>query len=532
MKILPTFLNKLYFPLKLTILFIILLPVLLYPIIIIYFNKYQDILIKSEFAAIERQGITLTKALALAESQYGLIQNNEISGPALQSLIPKVEYGSNIRARVFNVAGSLIADTKASMKYSPFVKVSPLPSVDNDYFFKKYFINFVSLFSSLISRPLNLPKYNDDSKFSFENYPEVAIALTGKNHKILRQDEQGKLLLSVAIPIKNIRMVRGAVLLSVSGEKIEQELIDLETELFKAFGVILLATISLAFYFGRSITYPIIKLANEADKISEDEKIKSFNLDAFRTRRDEIGDLGRSFFKMTNKLQNRIDHIADFAADIAHELKNPITSIRSASETISKVRNYKDQKKLIQLIQDDVERVDRLINDISAASRLDAELSRIEMKKINILALLETLIDIRSSIISCKLQITKSEKSIYIMGDENKIAQVFDNLIQNAASFSNKNDTINIIIETQKENLVILVEDNGSGFNEGSLNKIFDRFYTERSENEGLGSHSGLGLSISKEIIQAHNGKIEAYNRYDKNNRCLGATVKVIFDCA
>ena len=186
------------------------------------------------------------------------------------------------------------------------------------------------------------------------------------------------------------------------------------------------------------LTYPIIKLANEADKISEDEKIKSFNLDAFRTRRDEIGDLGRSFFKMTNKLQNRIDHIADFAADIAHELKNPITSIRSASETISKVRNDKDQKKLIQLIQNDVERVDRLINDISAASRLDAELSRIEMKKINILALLETLIDIRSSIISCKLQITKSEKSIYIMGDENKIAQVFDNLIQNAASFSNK----------------------------------------------------------------------------------------------
>src|SRR6056300_1129959 len=111
---------------------------------------------------------------------------------------------------------------------------------------------------------------------------------------------------------------------------------------------------------------------------------------------------------MTNKLQNRIDHIADFAADIAHELKNPITSIRSASETISKVRNDKDQKKLIQLIQNDVERVDRLINDISAASRLDAELSRIEMKKINILALLETLIDIRSSIISCKLQITKS----------------------------------------------------------------------------------------------------------------------------
>ena len=134
------------------ILFIILLPVILYPIILIYFNKYQDILIRSEFAAIERQGLTLTKALALAENQYGLIQNNQISSPALQSLIPKVEYGSNIRARLFNVYGNLIADTKASMKYSPFVKVSPLPAVDNSFSIKKSLTKFVSLFSNLLDR--------------------------------------------------------------------------------------------------------------------------------------------------------------------------------------------------------------------------------------------------------------------------------------------------------------------------------------------------------------------------------------------
>jgi two-component system sensor histidine kinase ChvG len=346
---------------------------------------------------------------------------------------------------------------------------------------------------------------------------------------MLRQDKQGKLFLSVAIPIKNIRMVRGAVLLSVSGEKIEQELIDLETELFKAFGLILLATITLAIYFGRSITSPIVKLANEADKISEDQKLKRFNLDAFRTRRDEIGDLGRSFFKMTNELQNRIDHIADFAADIAHELKNPMTSIRSASETIGKIKNIKDQKKLIKVIQNDVERVDRLINDISAASRLDAELSRIEMKEINIVALLETLIDIRSSTINCKLQISKINESLRIMGDENKIAQVFDNLIQNAASFSKINQIINIIIEQKNQNLIILVEDNGLGFHEAALNKVFNRFYSERPQNENFGSHSGLGLSISKEIISAHGGEIDVYNRYNKNGKCLGATVKVVF---
>ena len=511
------------------ILVIILLPVLLYPIIIIYFNKYQDILIKSEFAAIERQGLTLTKALALAENQYGLIQRNQISSPALQSLIPKVKYGSNIRARLFNMYGNLIADTKASMKYSPFVKVSPLPSVNQNRSFEKYFTSLVSLFSNLISKPLKLPLYNNNFNFSFNDFPEVVDALKGRNTKVLRQDNDSKLYLSVAIPIKNIRMVRGAVLLTVSGEKIEKELVDLETELFKAFGVILLATVSLAFYFGRSITNPIVKLANEADKISEDKMLKTFDLANFKSRKDEIGNLARSFHKMTKELQNRIDHIADFTADVAHELKNPITSVRSASETLGKIKNVKEQEKLIKVIQNDVYRVDRLINDISAASRLDAELSRIEMKRINISNLLETLIDIRSSTINCKIDFSKDYQNIYILGNENRIAQVFDNLIQNSVSFSKKNGIIRIHLQKIFGYIVVLVEDNGLGFSSGSLGKIFNRFYTERPKTEKFGNHSGLGLSISKQIVQAHGGTIEAYNRFNKK-KCVGATVKVTFN--
>ena len=516
-------------PLKTRILVIILLPVLLYPIIIIYFNKYQDILIRSEFAAIERQGLTLTKALALAENQYGLIQRNQVSSPALQSLIPKVKYGSNIRARLFDMYGNLIADTKASMKYSPFVKVSPLPLVKNNSPLKTYLTSFVSLFSNLISKPLNLPLYKDNIGLTLDNYPEIIIALKGNITKVLRQDANNKLFLSVALPIKNIRMVRGAVLLSVSGEKIEQELIDLETELFKAFGLILLATFSLAFYFGRSITNPIIKLANEADKISEDKMQKTINLTELKARKDEIGNLAKSFFQMTRELQSRIDHIAEFAADVAHELKNPISSIRSASETIGKIKNIKEQTQLIKVIQNDVARVDRLINDISAASRLDAELSRIEMTKIDITDLLSTLIDIRSSTINCNIYFFKEVDKCYIWGNENRVAQVFDNLIQNAASFSTINCTIDIRLEKKLDKIIILVEDNGPGFSEVGINKIFDRFYTERPKAEKFGNHSGLGLSISKQIIEAHGATIEVFNRLDKKRKCIGAIVKTVF---
>ena len=315
----------------------------------------------------------------------------------------------------------------------------------------------------------------------------------------------------------------------MSGEKIEQELIDLETELFKAFGLILLATFSLAFYFGRSITNPIIKLAKEADKISEDKIQKTVNLTELKSRKDEIGNLAKSFFQMTRELQSRIDHIAEFAADVAHELKNPISSIRSASETIGKIKNIKEQTQLIKVIQNDVARVDRLINDISAASRLDAELSRIEMTKIDITDLLSTLIDIRSSTINCNINFFKEVDKCYIWGNDNRVAQVFDNLIQNAASFSTKNCTIDIRLEKKSDKIIILVEDNGPGFSEIGINKIFDRFYTERPKAEKFGNHSGLGLSISKQIIEAHGATIEVFNRLDKKRKCIGATVKTVF---
>ena len=160
------------------------------------------------------------------------------------------------------------------MKYAPLVKISPLPLVDTKYEVKNYFANIVSLFSKWISRPLELPFFKDNPIFTLNDFPEVLNALKGMNTKALRKDKNGKLHLFIALPIKNVRMVRGVVLLSVSGEKIEQELLDLEIELFKAFGLILFATLSLSLYFGKSITTPIIKLAHEADKISEDKTLK------------------------------------------------------------------------------------------------------------------------------------------------------------------------------------------------------------------------------------------------------------------
>ena len=151
------------------------------------------------------------------------------------------------------------------------------------------------------------------------------------------------------------------------------------------------------------------------------------------------------------------------------------------------------------------------------------------MKKINISNLLETLIDIRSSTINCIINFSEYSDDMYILGDENKIAQVFDNLIQNAVSFSNDKQIINIRLEKNSESILVLVEDSGPGFTDGSLSKVFDRFYTDRPRNEKFGNHSGLGLSISKQIVLAHGGTIEALNRFNQKNECVGGSVKVSF---
>ena len=171
-----------------------------------------------------------------------------------------------------------------------------------------------------------------------------------------------------------------------------------------------------------------------------------------------------------------------------------------------------------------------LINDISAASRLDAELSRIEMAEINITDLLSTLIDIRSSTMNCKINFFKEVDMCYVWGNEYRIAQVFDNLIQNAASFSTNNCRIDIRLEKDSKKIIILVEDNGPGFSKVGMNKVFDRFYTERPKTEKFGNHSGLGLSISKQILVAHGGTIEVFNRLNHENKCVGATVKTSFN--
>jgi two-component system sensor histidine kinase ChvG len=249
-------------------------------------------------------------------------------------------------------------------------------------------------------------------------------------------------------------------------------------------------------------------------------------------RGDEIGDLSGALREMTNALWLRMDAIERFAADVAHEIKNPLTSLRSAVETASRVDDPAKQRKLLALVLEDVQRLDRLITDISDASRLDAELSRDEIETVLVGRMLEALVDVYQSTaeegqprlaLALPGALGTPEGDLAVPGIEGRLVQVFRNLMANAISFSPPGGAIQVAAARRGDEVVVTVEDEGPGIPEGKLEAIFERFYTERPAGEKFGTHSGLGLSISKQIIEAHRGSIRAENRRDVDGSVIGA---------
>jgi two-component system sensor histidine kinase ChvG len=239
---------------------------------------------------------------------------------------------------------------------------------------------------------------------------------------------------------------------------------------------------------------------------------------------------------MTSALWQRMDAIERFAADVAHEIKNPLTSLKSAVETAARVEDPVKQRKLLALVREDVERLDRLISDISDASRLDAELSRGEVERVAIDRMLEALVEVHGATTSetePQLVLTLGEAAggraveLAVMGIEGRLVQVFRNLIANAISFSPPGGTIRIAAQRRGDRIEVTIDDDGPGIPDGKLEAIFERFYSERPAAEKFGTHSGLGLSISKQIVEAHRGTIAAANRRAVDDTIIGARFTV-----
>jgi two-component system sensor histidine kinase ChvG len=350
-------------------------------------------------------------------------------------------------------------------------------------------------------------------------FPEAVAAFQGSVSRTRYARRDGHLELSVAVPLERFRRIAGVLIVSRSSMEIDDAVRALRLDIARATLAALLVTVLLSFYLSRAITRPLAKLARAADRIRHGDRTAV--IPDLSRRGDEIGELAVSFREMTEALARRVSEIEAFAADVAHELKNPLTSIRSALETLPRLGDEAKRGQLLALVHADIKRIDRLISDIAAASRLDGELARGNVVPIDLARLVEALIAVHPA--GAPPLVLDGKPGILVAGQEDRLVQVLRNVIANAISFSPDDGSIRVSVQADATRGVIVIDDDGPGIPPGREEAIFDRFYTERPPEEAFGQHSGLGLSISRQIIAAHDGTIVAQNRLDADGHVVGA---------
>ena len=450
----------------------------------------------------------------LSSPEFSFRIDPEIVSPMLRDLVGP----TGTRARVFDTEGTLISDSRQLYPRSPSVRAEGAAETESDIL-----SDIWAYLKGGFWTP-DLPIYKDmgpDGKA----YDEVRVALTGSPLQLIRVTEAGETVISIAMPVQREQVVLGALLMTAQGSAIDDVIAQERLQIMAIAGLVVAVTALLSLYLAGTIAEPMRRLAVAADRVRKNIKNRE-QIPDFSERPDEIGNLSRALRDMTNALYSRLDAIESFAADVSHELKNPLTSLRNAASLLPSIKADEDRKKLVDIINHDVRRLDRLITDISDASRLDAELARETARPVNMASLLGTLCEItRENRIAAGLNIVlsvqgyatpeqyASARDYVVSGHDSRLGQVVVNLIENAISFSPKGGSIYVSAKKLQENnqIEISVEDEGPGIRDENLEKIFKRFYTDRPES--FGNNSGLGLNISQQIVRAHKGAIWAENR-------------------
>jgi two-component system, OmpR family, sensor histidine kinase ChvG len=435
--------------------------------------------------------------------------NPERVAPILRRLVSPTK----TRARIYDRDGVMLVDSRNLFGRGDVLRFDlPSPTADKPGLFERAFIAL----RMWLGRG-DLPVYHELGPDNGKGYAEVADALNGQNASMVRINERGDVIVSVAVPVQRFRAVRGALMLSTQGADIDNMVEAERLAIIKVFLIAAGVMIVLSILLAGTIAEPVRRLADAAESVRR--RIRSrVEIPDFTRRRDEIGHLSGTLRAMTNALYSRIEGIESFAADVAHELKNPLTSLRSAVETLPVAKTDESRGRLLAIIQHDVRRLDRLISDISDASRLDAELQRQEAAPVDLAKLLSTLVAVANEVkrddgvkVTVKFE-GGGTRAFQVPGHDSRLGQIVDNLIENARSFSPPGSTVRVTCRRLRNQIEVYVDDDGPGVRDDVREKIFERFYTDRP-HQGFGQNSGLGLSISKQIVDAHGGSIWVENR-------------------
>jgi two-component system sensor histidine kinase ChvG len=438
--------------------------------------------------------------------------NPERVGPLLRRLVSP----TRTRAQVFDRDGSLLLDSRSLYGRGDILRLDlpPVPKKQNPSLIERGWNALRNVF-----KRKKAPLLEEIGPTNGRSLTEVQRALAGGRYSVVRANARGETIVSVAVPIQRFRAVRGALLLSTQGGDIDAIIASERFALLQIFLVAAFVMIVLSLLLAGTIVNPVRRLAEAAERVRRGVKVRQ-EIPDFTARSDEIGHLSGALRDMTRTLYNRIEAIERFAADVAHELKNPLTSLRSAVETLPLARTDDSRARLLAIIQHDVRRLDRLISDISDASRVDAEMARADAEPVDVAKLLDAVVAVASErrrehdprIALTREPHPRGRDAFFVLGHDSRLAQVVNNLIDNARSFSPPDAVVNVILRRNRSSVEIVVEDQGPGIPPHALDLVFERFYTDRPE-QGFGQNSGLGLSISRQIVEAHRGRIWAENR-------------------
>lgn len=493
---------------------------------LLFLDDYRQELVEQELDSMAIEGQLIAGALAASGVVTEDSGEERLSADRSRDLVRRLVMVSENRARLFGREGKTLVDSSLLIGPGGQIEIEVLPPASDGGRLYELANRAYDWITGLLPRGERLAPYRESADPSAADYPEAMRALGGEVARALRQDGRGNLILSVAAPVQRYRQVLGALMLTADGRDIDAAVRGVRFAILQVFGAALAVTVLLSLYLASTIARPVRRLAAAADRVRHGQRRRTAIPD-FTKRRDEIGELSGALRDMTDALWTRIDAIERFAADVAHEIKNPLSSLRSAVETVSRIEDPAQQRKLVAIILDDVQRLDRLISDISSASRLDAELSRAEMVPVDLAGMLRAFVEAHQATAGPEAPRLSLElaahQDLTVPGIADRLAQVFRNLVANALSFSPPGGEIRVAAARDGDTVRVSVSDEGPGIPEGKLAAIFERFYSERPAGEKFGSHSGLGLSISKQVVEAHGGAIRAENRRAADGAVAGA---------
>lgn len=424
------------------------------------------------------------------------------------------------RARIYSRDLTLIVDSSVLLTRGGLSRGQTSDNADNAQ--RQDTKNFwTRLIAWMIDK--ELPVYKDIDGASGRVYREIRAALHGRTSSMLLLNERREKIVSVAIPIRQMNAVQGVLMLSTNPGDIDRILWDESKVIWTPFLIAIIATILSSFLLARTVADPMRRLSDSAERVSNSTGGPD-DIPEFPDRHDEVGQMANSFRAMTAALYRRIEAADKFAADVAHELKNPLAAARSTADALEYAKSDEQRRDLVDQIQQELRRLNRLITDVSNASRLEADLARQKMSPVDLAEVAESIVRIFNDMTvddsrSVRLVVDASSIKVpyHVRGEEGRLGQVLTNLVDNALSFSPEKGIVTVRLKREDDDVVLIVDDDGPGILEDKLESIFSRFYSDRPQTDSTrGKNSGLGLSISREIVLSHKGKITAQNRPGK----------------